>query len=104
MMLANILAEFASHIITCHAQACKIAACLCNNKGTVYGYGQFCVQSYDTVHHAVKVAPLWTDLHVCFLQQVLSFSDYLASGESFTEMCDRLQPLLGSCVNLDKVV
>ena len=38
-----------------------------------------------------------------FLQQVLSFSDYLASGESFTELCDRLQPLLGSCVNLDKV-
>ena len=55
------------------------------------------------MHCAVKVAPLWINLHVCFVQDVLSFSDYLASGESFTEMCDRLQPLLGSSVNLDKV-
>ncbi|KAL3139847.1 hypothetical protein ABBQ38_004145 [Trebouxia sp. C0009 RCD-2024] len=36
------------------------------------------------------------------VKQVLSFSDYLATGESFAEMSDRLQPLLASCVDLNQ--
>ncbi|KAL3154262.1 hypothetical protein ABBQ32_013758 [Trebouxia sp. C0010 RCD-2024] len=36
------------------------------------------------------------------VKQILTFSDYLATGESFAEMSDRLRPLLGSCVDLNK--
>lgn len=42
-------------------------------------------------------------MNIFFLQQILTFSDYLATGESFAEMSDRLRPLLGSCVDLNKV-